>query len=78
MRELNQQWKEIQQRVEKVRKDCDHFGRAQPQLTYYDKLREELEEQNQSWGLFETFKNEMDVFTKEEWITFRKKGYFAF
>ena len=47
-------------------------------MPFYDKMRDELEEQNQSWGLFEQFKADMDSFTKEEWLTFRKKGYFAF
>jgi uncharacterized protein YdiU (UPF0061 family) len=78
MRELNQQWSEMSERVQKIKRDCEHFGKAQPKLTYYDKLKEEIDEQNLSWGLFETFKTEMDAFTKEEWLTFRKKGYFAF
>jgi hypothetical protein len=41
-------------------------------------MKDELEEQNASWALFETFRTEMEIFTKEEWLTFRKKGYFAF
>jgi hypothetical protein len=41
-------------------------------------MKDELEESTASWSLFETFKAEMEQFTKEEWLTFRKKGYFAF
>ncbi len=41
-------------------------------------MKDELEEQNAAWSLFENFKTEMEVFTKEEWLTFRKKGYFNF
>ena len=78
MREMRQQWTALQDRVEKVFRDCEHFGRGKPTLTYYDKMRDELEEQNQSWGLFEQFRVDLDTFTKEEWLTFRKKGYFAF
>lgn len=78
MREMRQQWTALQDRVEKVFRDCEHFGRGKPTLTFYDKMRDELEEQNQSWGLFEQFRVDLDAFTKEEWLTFRKKGYFAF
>ena len=28
--------------------------------------------------MFEEFKNELDEMGKEEWLTYRKKGYFAF
>jgi dynein heavy chain 2 len=64
--------------VSKVTKQCENFGKSKPTLTFYDKMKDELEESNQTWGLFEEFKKEMDVFAKEEWLTFRKKGYFAF
>jgi len=78
MGELRTQWGGLQERIDKINKDCKHFGRDQPQFTYYEKMKEELEEQNQSWGLFEEFKKELDEYSKEEWLTFRKKGYFAF
>ena len=41
-------------------------------------MREELEESSASWGLFEEFRTETETYGKEEWLTFRKKGYFAF
>ena len=34
--------------------------------------------QNESWGMFEQFKTELDEMGKEEWLTYRKKGYYAF
>ena len=34
--------------------------------------------QNESWGMFEEFKVELDTMGKEEWLTYRKKDYFAF
>lgn len=78
MREMKAQWTALDDRVTKVKRDCEHFNKGKPTLTFYDKMKDELDEQTQSWGLFETFKTEMEVFTKEEWLTFRKKGYFAF
>ena len=41
-------------------------------------MKDELEMQNESWGMFEEFKNELDTMGKEEWLTYRKKDYFAF
>ena len=34
--------------------------------------------QNESWGMFEEFKTELDEMGKEEWLTYRKKEFFAF
>ena len=78
MKELRKNWTTLEERVIKINKDCQHFGRAKPQLGYYDKMKDELEEQNASWGVFEEFKQGIEEFAKEEWLTFRKKGYFAF
>lgn len=76
MRDLRAQWQVLQDRVKKVSQDCENFGKPKPTLTFYDKMKDELEESNQTWGLFEEFKKEMDTFAKEEWLTFRKKEYF--
>lgn len=65
-------------RIQKTTKDCEHFGKEKPTFTYYDKMKDELEMQNESWGMFETFKQEVDEMGKEEWLTYRKKDYFAF
>lgn len=78
MKELRQQWVELQNRITKTNRDCEHFAKAKPTFTFYDKMKDELEVQNESWSLFEEFKNELDEMGKEEWLTYRKKGYFAF
>jgi dynein heavy chain 2 len=41
-------------------------------------MKNELNEAQATWGLFDDFKKELEEFQKEEWLTFRKKGYFAF
>ena len=43
---MKQKWTVLQEKVEKLFKDCENFGRPKPALTYYDKMRDELEEQN--------------------------------
>ena len=42
MKELRQQWSSLQERLQKVYKDCEHFKKEKPKFTYYDKLKEEL------------------------------------
>jgi len=41
-------------------------------------MKEELNSAQATWSLFDEFRAELDVLSKEEWLTFRKKGYFAF
>lgn len=78
MKELRVQWNELQVRIQKTNKDCEHFAKDKPAFTYYDKMKDELEMQNESWGMFEEFRNELEEMGKEEWLTYRKKDYFGF
>ena len=41
-------------------------------------MKDELELQSESWSLFEEFKASLDEMGKEEWLTYRKKEYYAF
>ncbi len=41
-------------------------------------MKEELNTAQATWSLFDEFRTELDELSKEEWLTFRKKGYFAF
>jgi hypothetical protein len=41
-------------------------------------MKGELNEAQATWSLFDAFKTELDGLNKEEWLTFRKKGYFEF
>jgi len=61
-----------------VTTSCANFGKPEPKLTFFDKLKDELDEASKSWGNFDEFQAELNAFCKEEWLTFRKKGYFAF
>lgn len=78
MKELRQQWSALQERINKVYRDCEHFKKEKPKFTYYDKLKEELNDQEEAWSLFDEFNKELNEFGKEDWITYRKKGFFAF
>ena len=44
MRELKEQWKTMSVKVEKVNRDCKHFGKEAPKLTFYAKMKDEIEE----------------------------------
>lgn len=78
MKEQSAAWTELQKRVERVTTSCTNFGKAEPKFTFYEKLKDELDEASKSWAGFDEFQNELNGFCKEEWLTFRKKGYFAF
>ena len=78
MKELRQQWNELQEKVVRANRDCQHFQKDKPEFTFYDKMKDELEQQNEQWGMFDEFKAELDEMGKEEWLTYRKKNYFAF
>lgn len=78
MKELRTQWVDLEKRIEKINKDCEHFGKPAPKLTYADRLKEELAEQESAWRLFDEFEADLATYGKEEWLTFRKKNYFAF
>ena len=41
-------------------------------------MKEPLNSAQATWSLFDEFRTELDDLSKEEWLTFRKKGYFAF
>lgn len=45
MKELQEQWKAMSTKIEKIHRDCKHFGKEPPKLGYYDKMKEEMEEQ---------------------------------
>mmetsp|Transcript_43857 Transcript_43857/g.42379 ORF Transcript_43857/g.42379 Transcript_43857/m.42379 type:complete len:233 (+) Transcript_43857:268-966(+) len=78
MKELRTQWVSLQERITKINRDCEHFKKEKPTFTYYDKLKDELVEQEEAWRLFDEFNTELAEFGKQDWITYRKKEYFAF
>ena len=41
-------------------------------------MKGELDQAKETWGLFDEFKAELEELEKEEWITFRRKGFYAF
>jgi dynein heavy chain 2, cytosolic len=78
MKELRQQWAQMNERSQKCYRDCEHFKKPKPEFKYYDKLKDELNEQEEIWGLFDEFNTEIGEFGKEDWITYRKKAFYAF
>ena len=47
-------------KIEKVNRDCKHFGKEPPKLGYYDKMKEEIEQQQEAWSAFDDFQKELD------------------
>lgn len=78
MRDMKQQWSELEAKIEKLYVDAKHFGKAKPNFEYYELMKNELHQAQETWSLFDNFKKELEDFNKEEWLTFRKRDYFAF
>jgi len=78
MKDLRNNWTQLLDRIAKINRDCKHFGQKEPKFTFYDKIKDELDEQDKAWSLFDEFKVELDKFSQESWLTFRKKEYFKF
>jgi hypothetical protein len=41
-------------------------------------MKDDLGSAQETWSMFSEFRKELDDMNKEEWLTFRKKSYFAF
>jgi len=78
MKDMQTQWKELEAKIEKLYDDARHFDKTPPKFQYYELMKDELNEAEQTWGLFDKFKEELAEIVKEEWLTYRKKGYYAF
>ena len=78
MGEMKQQWSELEGRIEKLYTDAKHFNKAPPKLQYYEMMQEELRQAQATWCRYDEFRKELAELEPEEWLTFRKKGYFAF
>jgi hypothetical protein len=78
MKDLRNNWTQLLDRIAKINRDCKHFGQKEPKFTFYDKMKDELDEQDKAWSLFDEFKVELEKFSQESWLTFRKKEYFKF
>ena len=78
MNEMNKHWEELENKIEKLYSDAKQFNMQPPRFQYYDMMKDELNEAQTTWTMFDDFKREKEEFEKEEWLTYRKKGYFAF
>jgi predicted patatin/cPLA2 family phospholipase len=78
MREMKQHWTELEAKIDKLQNDARQFNMPPPQFQFYDMMKDELNRAQLTWGLFDEFCTEQEAFKKEEWLTFRKKGYYAF
>lgn len=78
IKDVTEKWTELEGKIEKIYVDAKQFGKKRPHFEYYDLMKQDLGQAQESWGMFNQFKKELDELNKEEWLTFRKKHYFAF
>jgi hypothetical protein len=78
IKEVTEKWTELEAKIEKLYVDAKQFGKARPRFEHYDLMKDDLGQAQETWSMFADFRKELDEMNKEEWLTFRKKQYFAF
>jgi dynein heavy chain 2 len=78
MKEWRVEWDNLEKKVSNVTNDCHHFGMPVPAFKHIDELKVDLVEQEQAWRFFDEFQTELEVLSKEDWLSFRGKGLFTF
>jgi hypothetical protein len=56
IKEIRESWAELEDKIEKLFVDCKHFGKAAPKFEYYEAMKGELQQANDTWGMFDEFK----------------------
>lgn len=66
---------DFQQRRETLLAECEQFGMDKPEMLFFDEMKEDLEEYERRWLIYEEFDADLQKMADEEWILFRKKTY---
>jgi dynein heavy chain 2 len=75
MRSWRQQWKTIEEKVNQIWKDHDHFEMNRPTFPQLETIQSELAQQEQVWELYDQFTAKVDELGKEDWLAYRTKLY---
>ena len=78
LKDIRKAWTDLESRIEQIQTDAASFDKQLPPFEYYERMKDELGQANDTWGFFDDFKKELEEMFPEEWLTYRKKKYFAF
>eukprot|EP00051_Salpingoeca_urceolata_P021875 m.349048 g.349048 ORF g.349048 m.349048 type:complete len:4259 (-) comp19881_c0_seq4:199-12975(-) len=75
IKERRAEFDALMETADGIKRDCSHFGVAEPPFGSAEAVRDDLEQMQSVWSLFEEFVDGLQELTQEDWITFRGKLY---
>ena len=75
IKDRKNEFEELDKEMKKLTSECEHFGLDNPDFAIAERLKADIEQQEQMWSLFEEFHGGLDNLRKEDWISFRSKTY---
>ncbi|KAK5644080.1 hypothetical protein RI129_007925 [Pyrocoelia pectoralis] len=75
IKEKRDQMNYLCSRKEKLTTDVARFNLEPLTFTMFEEIEEDVKREEEQWLLFEEFYSEIEKFSSEEWIVFRKKSY---
>ncbi|CAD6190911.1 unnamed protein product [Caenorhabditis auriculariae] len=75
IKEKREQWQELVNMLEKLEKECAQFSLPPPQVPLLESIDNEIKDFEDNWLIYETFNEQLDELSQEEWIVFRGKTY---
>ena len=55
MKEWHGEWEKLETFIKQLLEDCEHFQVSPPEFKFYNELKEDVQQQQVSWTLFEEF-----------------------
>ncbi|CAD8135851.1 unnamed protein product [Paramecium octaurelia] len=75
MQQWRQQWKQLDEKIQTLIKDHQHFEMEVPTFTQFDKVKVEMTESEVVWCYYDKFQQNINNLGKEDWLSFRTKLY---
>ncbi|CAG5115632.1 unnamed protein product, partial [Candidula unifasciata] len=75
IKEKRQEYQELEETMNKLISDCNHFDLENPDFSTMTELKEDMTRYEHMWSLYEEFNNDLHNLAKEDWISFRSRSY---
>ncbi|XP_055895255.1 cytoplasmic dynein 2 heavy chain 1-like isoform X1 [Biomphalaria glabrata] len=75
IKEKRQEFVEIEENMNKIVSDCQHFDLEKPDFSAVEDLKADMASCEGMWSLYEEFNSGLQNLAKEDWISFRSKAY---
>lgn len=75
MEEDSRKFEEMEEEVEKIRSECEHFDMEPPDFAALAEVGADIDSTKKSWGRYSEFTVERTDMGQKDWISFRKNHY---